>query len=367
MAAPLLVPLILLGGATIALAAASSKKKKPSGNVQTYTLDQNIPASLRDQVLAALATEQDPAKLEAFAAAIAPAYPLSAAALRQKASMLRAGNLPQNPIDLLGSVPDPPRSQVVQQLTSQNDPNALEAYAKQLEVQYPAAAAALRMKEALLRGQAPQVLPPTPTPPIPSPPPISPQPSPYPAPPPTPSPDWQTALLSVPEPPRTQVVQAMMTQTDPNALEAYARQLDAQYPLAAWALRVKEATLLGQAPPPMPSVGPTPPGPAPSPLPAPTPQPSPAPVPPSYLGGLDPGMPPEMQKAVVGALTTETDPAKLEGFASAIQAQYPVAAGLLMAKAAALRHQPGPVPPGPTPQPASMASAIVTTNDPPPL
>jgi nucleoid-associated protein YgaU len=67
-------------------------------------------------------------------------------------------------------------------------------------------------------------------------------------------------------------------------------------------------------------------------------------------------MPPEMQKAVAGALTTEPDPAKLEGFASAIQAQYPIAAGLLMAKAQALRFAQLPhslpipvVPPAPSP------------------
>src|SRR5450432_1159157 len=98
MAAPLLVPLILLGGGTIALAAASSKKNYdvPTGTVRTYTLDTTLPDPVRNQVLAALATEQDPAKLEAFATAIDSVYPLSASALRQKASMLRAGTLPKN-------------------------------------------------------------------------------------------------------------------------------------------------------------------------------------------------------------------------------------------------------------------------------
>jgi hypothetical protein len=71
-------------------------------------------------------------------------------------------------------------------------------------------------------------------------------------------------------------------------------------------------------------------------------------------------MPAEVQKAVVGALTTESDPAKLQGFATAIQAQYPVAAGLLMAKAQALMlvhpvtpnvPQPTPVRPTPSPTP----------------
>ncbi len=79
----------------------------------------------------------------------------------------------------------------------------------------------------------------------------------------------------------------------------------------------------------------------------------PLPSAPSPLAGLDPNMPPEMQKAVAGALTTESDPAKLEGFASAIQGQYPIAAGLLNAKAQALRFAqlphslPVPVSPSP--------------------
>jgi nucleoid-associated protein YgaU len=68
------------------------------------------------------------------------------------------------------------------------------------------------------------------------------------------------------------------------------------------------------------------------------------------VNGLDANMPPEVQKAVMGALTTESDPAKLEGFASAIQAQYPIASGLLKAKAEALRlMQPPTTPATPTP------------------
>ncbi|MGL1204116.1 hypothetical protein ACSTK0_24600, partial [Vibrio parahaemolyticus] len=81
--------------------------------------------------------------LEQFATGIEAHYPLSAGALRQKARMLGAGTLPQNPIDQLASLPDPPRSDVVRQLMSQTDPNALEAYAAKLEAAYPAAAAAL--------------------------------------------------------------------------------------------------------------------------------------------------------------------------------------------------------------------------------
>ena len=335
MAAPMLVPLILLGGATIALAAASSKKNSAPapGTVRTYTLDTNLPQSVRNQVLAALATEQDPTKLESFAAAIAPAYPLSAAALRQKASMLRTGTLPTNPVDLLAQVPDPTRTQVMQQLMMQNDPNALEAYAGQLQAQFPAAAAALRLKEAVLRGQAPEVAPPTsgnaaPAPPgvapsAPQPPPIVPMPV---APPlaPVPVPPPPAAAISIPGImiPLPTIIPTPPPQDAPPA-----------------------------APPTAPAI--------PSVLTPPVP-----PAMPPIMSGLDANMPPEVQKAVMGALTTESDPAKLEGFASAIQAQYPIASGLLKAKAEALRlmQQAGPFAPPPSPMVVPPAPPSIATS-----
>ena len=299
MSAPMLLPLILLGGATIALAAASSKKngQPPPGTVRTYTLDTSLPDTVRSQVLAALATEQDPTKLEAFATGIASLYPLSASALRQKAAMLRAGTLPTNPVDLLAQVPDPPRTQVMQQLMMQNDPNALEAYAAQLQAQYPAAAAALRLKEAVLRGQAPEVAPPTPGSAAPTPPAVPPTASPF-----------------VPMP----VAPPIAPMPAPAAISIPALTL----PLPT--------IIPGVAPSDTPPI-------APNPI-APTPAAPVAPaITPPFVNGLDAGMPPEVQKAVMGALTTESDPAKLEGFASAIQAQYPIASGLLKAKAEALR------------------------------
>ena len=264
MAAPMLVPLILLGGATIALAAASSKKKAAqppptsgAGGGKTYTLDANMPPALRDQVLAALATEQDPQKLEAFASAI--------------------------------------------------------------EVQYPTAAAALRVKEAVLRAQlglptAPSASPPR-TGPIPH------------------SPVDPGPLPPLPLP------------IDPGVFPTPS--IPAAPPIPA----------APAAPPAVPAAPPTPAVPT---APAQPPVPS-LPALPPLLGGLDPGMPIEVQRAVVGALTTENDPAKLEGFASAIQAQYPIAAGLLMAKAQALRlSRPpaAPVPSAPAPAPASPAFPI---------
>jgi hypothetical protein len=259
--------LFLLGAAAVALVATQAKAK-PRGGGRTYTLDASLPPQLRQQVLAALATEKDPGKLLAFAAQCATSgYPLAAAALTQRAVEL-GGVTPQ---------PGPQPGPQPQQGVNPVDPGML------------------------------------------------------------------------PDPPRTQVLAALSTGTDPNALEVLAQQMDAQgYTYAAQALRLKEAALRA-----MPSPSPSPsPGPGPQPTPQPAPQPSPNPF------SLDPNMPPAMQSAVLGALTTEQDPVKLQAFAQEIQAQYPIAAGLLMAKANALRMQPAPFPqpqpgpaPGPSPQP----------------
>lgn len=293
--------LFLLGAAAVALVASQAKASPKGGGGRTYTLDANLPPQLRQQVLAALATEKDPQKLYTFAAQLVQSgYPLSALALTQRAAQLGG------------------------------------------------------------------------TPPWPLP---APQPSPAPAPAPSPSGGQVNPVdpNQLPDPPRTQVLAALTTGTDPGALLQLAAQMDAQgYSYAAAALRMKATVLQSMphpAPAPVPSPSPMPPpgvlpGPAPSPAPQPSPSPSPSPF------ALDPGMPPQMQSAVLGALTTETDPVKLAAFAQAIQAQYPIAAGLLMTKALALRG--GPVPPGPAPQPqpgplGAPNTAIVTTHDPPPL
>jgi len=279
--------LFLLGAAAVGLVAASASAKgkgSGGGGGRTYTLDRNLPAQLRQQVLAALATEKDPARLLAFAAQCAnQGYPLSAAALTQRAVELG--------------------------------------------------------------GVSPQPLP---------------QPGPGPQPQPGPVNPVDPALL--PDPPRSQVLAALSTGADPNALEALAQQMDAQgYTYAAQALRLKETALRSLRPQPGPQPIPTPvqPQPAPQPGPTPTPvQPQPAPLPNPFA--LDPTMPPAMQSAVLGALTTEQDPAKLQAFAQEIQGTYPIAAGLLMAKANALRLQPSPLPqPSPQPQPGPQPTPVV--------
>jgi hypothetical protein len=284
--------LFLLGAAAVGLIAASAsgsdKGKSGGGGGRTYTLDKNLPPALRQQVLAALATEKNPSSLLAFAADCAnQGYPLAATALTQRA------------VELGGAQPLP--------------------------------------------GPQPQ-----------------------PAPQPTPGLNPVDPGL-LPEPPRSQVLAALQTGTDPNALEALAVQMNQQgYTYAAQALRLKEAALRAMPLQPQPQPAPAPV--QPQPLPTPTPvQPQPAPQPtPVNPFSLDPGMPPAMQAAVLGALTTEQDPVKLQAFAQSIQNLYPIAAGLLMAKANALRLQPGPVPtpvgptpvvppgPGPSPQPSPV-------------
>jgi hypothetical protein len=281
--------LFLLGAAAVGLVAASASAKgkgSGGGGGRTYTLDRTLPAQLRQQVLAALATEKDPARLLAFAAQCAnQGYPLSAAALTQRA------------VELGG---------------------------------------------------------------------VSPQPLPQPGPGPQPQPQPRVNPVDpglLPDPPRSQVLAALSMGTDPNALEALAQQMDAQgYTYAAQALRLKETALRslpqpGPLPQPVPIPVPTPVQPQPGPTPTPV-QPQPAPQPNPFA--LDPTMPPAMQSAVLGALTTEQDPAKLQAFAQEIQGTYPIAAGLLMAKANALRLQPSPLPqPSPQPQPGPQPTPVV--------
>src|SRR5881392_4133696 len=52
---------------------------------------------------------------------------------------------------------------------------------------------------------------------------------------------------------------------------------------------------------------------------------------------LDANMPDALRNQVLAALVSGADPATLDAFATAIQAQYPLSAGLLHAKAATLR------------------------------
>jgi hypothetical protein len=169
-------------------------------------------------------------------------------------------------------------------------------------------------------------------------------------------------------------------------LRTFAAQLDGMgYHLTAAALRQRageiEALPTGPAPgkvPPAGDIGPAV-GPSATPMivPAPSGPPPPLAVPsvtPPGAGtgpqGLDPGMDPQTAQAVIAALTSETDPAKLQGFAASLQFKFPIAAGLLWAKATALTAQQAPPGPGPSvspgPSPGAPPASVVVPAAPPP-
>jgi peptidoglycan hydrolase-like protein with peptidoglycan-binding domain len=188
-----------------------------------------------------------------------------------------------------------------------------------------------------------------------------------------------------------QVLAALANEKDSNALLFLASQMDNMgYHLTAVALRARadelraamglgSSTLTPGAPADQggPAPGPgviSPGGPPPDQTPAVVAPPAPGQVlvsPPATSptlapGGLklDPGMDSQTTQAVIAALTTETDVAKLQGMASALQMQYPIAAGLLWAKAAALIAQaptPQPLPGAPNAPPATNPSAAIPT------
>jgi peptidoglycan hydrolase-like protein with peptidoglycan-binding domain len=169
-----------------------------------------------------------------------------------------------------------------------------------------------------------------------------------------------------------QVLGALGTVTDPRQLNSLADQMDAMgFHLTASALRHRanelEALHVGPPATPGPVPEPTPATPFHPPQPTIVPTPAPAgPIPSPGVSGLDVNMDPTTRAAVMQALASETDPAKLTGFATAIQGQYPIAAGLLLMKAAAMRAQQavapmGPVVPGVTPPAAGAPPAAPAT------
>jgi peptidoglycan hydrolase-like protein with peptidoglycan-binding domain len=203
----------------------------------------------------------------------------------------------------------------------------------------------------------------------------------------------------LPEDIKAHVLSAIGTVVDPAALDALAAQLDAQgWHLTATAVRQRAGELRAHpppaptatpaaAPPGAPSAAPVPPhghphahahwphpapqapppypgpmpSPAPYPMPMPTPYATPAPMPPPAVGptGLDPNIDNVTAQAVLVALATENDPAKLHGFAIAIQGQYPIAAHLLEQKRLILlQTQAATIPPMPAPAPSRVSSEI---------
>lgn len=312
------------------------------GGKQSYTLDRTMPQALVEQVLSAVTTETDPAKLEAFAAALEGQYPLAAGVLRTRAAALRA----------LPPVLPPPRV---------TPPARVPAPPPPAWPQPPQAGPVAPPPVQPAPAPAPVVV----TPPAPVPGPVvPPAPTAQPALPPAPAPasvlDPIAQALGIPaeiqtlsEPLRSQVMAQLAMGTDIAAMEALAVQLAPTHPALAKALRLRAealkpltpASAMPAPPPPFVPGVLVPPGPAPA-----APAASPFPLPP----GLDMGIPPDVALAVAKALATETDAANLRGFAASIRARYPLAAALLEARAATLAPKPAPVPAKPT-QPVGPA------------
>ncbi len=407
--------LFLLSVATLVAVSSKSKaSQSQGGRTQTFTLDTNMPDALRNQVLAALVSGTDPAALDAFGTALQAQYPLSAGLLHAKAVSLRAGipggpaapSLPVVTSDPGGPPLDPsmPPALVAfvhNELANEGDPTKLLTLANTLAPQYPIAANLLTQRAAVLNVQPSQPVTP-----------IVPQPSPSP----TPSaPSLNMPGLDPGMPP--DVAQAVMNEligdNDPAKLQAFAQQIQGQYPLAANLLASKASTILALQQPPLPSPQPMP-GPQPAPIVPPdvpvltastytvqdgdypwkiatkmtghgarwpelvaanpskprakdgnfatllpgekltlpsvwsanapviAPQPSlpptiaPAPGSPADSIALDANIPPDVAASVRNALNTGTDASQVHGFATAIASKYPKAAELLNAKANAL-------------------------------
>jgi nucleoid-associated protein YgaU len=418
--------LFLLSVATLVAVSSKSKASQPRNErTQTFTLDANMPDALRNQVLAALVSGTDPATLDAFGTALQAQYPLSAGLLHAKALSLRAGipaapaappfpvapplpvvtNDPGGP-QLDPSMPPALVAFVHSELANETDPTKLLTLANTLAPQYPIAANLLTQRAAVVNVQPS----PSPTPAAPSMPTLN-------------MPGLDPGMLP-------DVAQAVMNElisdNDPAKLQAFAQQIQGQYPLAANLLASKATTILAlqqpQAPSPQPTPGPLPvpavppdlsaltastytvqdgdypwkiaakitghgarwpelvaanpnkarakdgnfatllPGEkltlpsvwsapaaqsavilhAPDAPPVIAPQPSPTPTIAPTLGSpadsiaLDANIPPDVGASVRNALTTGTDPSQVHGFASAIASKYPMAAELLNAKANAL-------------------------------
>src|SRR5580704_9615693 len=151
--------LFLLSVATL-VAVSSKSKAAGGGHVQTFTLDANMPESLRNQVLAALVSGTDPNAIDAFAIAIQAQYPLAAGLLHAKATALRSGvpALPAASTDPGGPPLDAamPASMVAfvhTELLNETDPNKLVALANTLAGQYPIASGLLAQRAAVLNVQ----------------------------------------------------------------------------------------------------------------------------------------------------------------------------------------------------------------------
>ncbi|MFI4971187.1 MAG: peptidoglycan-binding protein [Hyphomicrobiales bacterium] len=165
---------------------------------------------------------------------------------------------------------------------------------------------------------------------------------------------------NLPDATAAQVLGALANEKSAAKLIGFADQMDAQgYHLTAAALRARAAELPSASVETAPAAAPSM---AAVVSPAPTVQ-----VTPSNIGSLDPNMDAQTRGAVIHMLTSETDPARLQGFAGSIQHLYPISAGLLWGKSAAMvaqqRATAAIAAAAPAPSPyvqASLAPGVIT-------
>ena len=130
------------------------------------------------------------------------------------------------------------------------------------------------------------------------------------------------------------VLGALMHEDDPSKIEALANEISTKYPIATHELRSKAESLHAKTKAPL------------SPSPA-------APVASQSKGEADTGEAAMILQAAMRALTNETDPVELEGFAESIRTKYPTAAVLLTGRARELRASTGAAAPGAAGEPSA--------------
>jgi hypothetical protein len=141
---------------------------------------------------------------------------------------------------------------------------------------------------------------------------------------PSPAPDLDSGMDAATH---AAVLRALVTDNDPKHLSDFAESIRPQYPVASSLLFAK-ARALGSVTVPAATTGP---------------------------GGLDPTLDTATRAAVLQALVTETDPARLVSFAATLQEQFPIAAGMVLGRAQELQRRAPPYA-APATSPAAAAA-----------
>ena len=184
---------IVLGIAVVVFIAAAGHQKHPvphrshSRATAVVELDRGMPPSVVAQVLSALGSESDPARLDALGSSLEAYYPLSAGELRTRAMTLRARDATSSTTALPAATAPaalPPAREHARQpggdqpwptgaptardldvatvlqaamraLVEETDPVVLDGFAESIRAPYPAAAEMLSARALALRASAP--------------------------------------------------------------------------------------------------------------------------------------------------------------------------------------------------------------------